>query len=469
MTGAPFDVVVVGAGSAGCAAAARLVEDGARVCLVEAGPDYGPRTSGRWPAELLDPHKSPDTHDWGYAEISRARVVGGCSAHNYCVALWGPPEDYDGWAKAGNPGWKYEQLRSLMRRVDAAVASRPYAADEIASWHQAFAAAAKTYSNANVKDGVRWNAAFAFLDPVRGRTNLQIRDDLLADRLIIQDAQAGALVCWRRREAVEIRGDRFVLSAGALASPLVLMRSGIGPADELKRWKIPVQADVPGIGENLHDHPGVAVEYEPSQNAVTALASDLSRSRFWEAQVIIPSRSRGARLDFDLHLVPYQTISGFDASYSVLAYNLAPLSRGRVRLGGRAPRQKPRIDFGFLRETRDADVLVDGLRQIRRLASKKAPAGAIEREVAPGKKIASDAGLRAYVRDHVEGYSHPVGTCKMGPGSDAGAVVNADGRVRGTENVFIADASIMPVIPRANTNLTSMLIGLKVADAVAKA
>jgi choline dehydrogenase len=465
-----FDVVVVGAGSAGCASTARLVEQGARVCLVEAGPDYGPHRSGRWPPELLDAHKGPGTHDWGFTEVSCARVVGGCSAHNYCMAVWGPPEDYDAWGKAGNRGWAYERLRPLMRRVEAAVSSHPYATDELASWHQAFAAAAgaKPHNNVNVKDGVRWNAAFAFLDPVRGRGNLEIRSNLLADRLTILNAQARALVCRRGRELVEIRADRFLLTTGAFGSPLLLMRSGIGPAAELKRWKVPMQAEIPGVGENLHDHPGVAVEFEPSQEAVGTLASDVSRGRFWEAQVIIPSRSRGARSGFDLHLVPFQTISGFDVSLSVLAYNLAPLSRGRVTLGGKYPRRKPAIDFRFLSEARDADVLVDGVLQIRRLASKTAPAEAIEREGAPGKRISSEAGLRAYVRHNVEGYSHPVGTCKMGPSSDEAAVVDATGRVRGIGNLFVADASIMPVIPRANPNLTCMLIGLKVADAVAK-
>lgn len=135
-----------------------------------------------------------------------------------------------------------------------------------------------------------------------------------------------------------------------------------------------------------------------------------------------------------------------------------------MRLGGKVPRQKPRIEFRFLEDAQDADALVDGLRKIRRLASKKAPAEAIQRELAPGKKVTSDDDLHAYARRHVEGYSHLVGTCKMGPRADAGAVVDADGRVRGVDNVFVADASTMPVIPRANTNMTCMLIGRTLGD-----
>lgn len=313
-----FDVVVVGAGAAGCAAAGRLVEGGAHVCLVEAGPDYGPRTSGRWPPDLLDPHRAPDTHDWGYAEVSLARVVGGCSAHNYCAALWGAPDDYDGWAKAGNRGWAYEQLRPLMAHVEKAASVHPYRVEELASWHRAFAAAAgrQPDTSVNVKNGVRWNTAFAFLDPVRGRGNLEIRDNLLADRLVIRDGQAQALICRQRRELIEIGADRFVLSAGAVGSPLLLMRSGIGPAGELTRWKIPMQLDISGVGEDLHDHPGVAVEFEPSEKAISTAASEVSRGRFWEAQLTISSRSRGTHPGVSLRLVPYQTFAGDPSSTS---------------------------------------------------------------------------------------------------------------------------------------------------------
>lgn len=169
-----FDVVVVGAGAAGCAAAGRLVERGARVCLVEAGPDYGPRTSGRWPPDLLDPHRAPDTHDWGYAEVSLARVIGGCSAHNYCAALWGAPDDYDGWAKAGNRGWAYEQLRPLMAQVEKAASVHPYNVEELASMGPRSDAAAVVNAVGQVRGSGNLFVADASIIPVipQAPTNL---------------------------------------------------------------------------------------------------------------------------------------------------------------------------------------------------------------------------------------------------------------------------------------------------------
>ena len=136
MAAGDFDVAVVGGGSAGCIVAGRLTESGVRVCLVEAGPDYGPRTGGRWPPELLEPRQRPRTHDWGYVEQPLARVIGGCSTHNQCAAVWGQPEDYEAWAKLGNPGWRPAEIRPLMDRIDRGLSANPYT--ELAFWQRAF-------------------------------------------------------------------------------------------------------------------------------------------------------------------------------------------------------------------------------------------------------------------------------------------------------------------------------------------
>jgi choline dehydrogenase len=472
------DVVVVGAGSAGCAAASRLAQrTDLDVCLVEAGPDYGPLAEGRWPGELLDPARMPRTHDWGYLETrrgelrpeSRAKVVGGCSAHNQCAAVWGRPEDYDEWAVSG---WSHAELRPLIDEVDALVATAPYPDDELAAWQRAFlgAAAAAGFPrienldapgpvegvaafHANIRRGVRWSSSFAFLDGARGRDNLTIRDRLLADRLLFDGTEATTLVCRSGEAIVELRADRFLLCAGAYGSPSVLLRSGL---------------DLPAVGRNLHDHCGVRVRFSPSQAARTALEDELTGGRFHASQVILRAASGHAEERFDLHVAPYQTQTDDGTwTFGLLAFDLAPRSRGRVELETADPAARPVIDFGFLTDPdgRDAAVLRVALELARRLADTEPLASAVEREVDPGREGALDH----QIRRSLTGYAHAVGTCRLGAAEDPEAVVDPDCRVRGTENVYVADASIIPTIPRANTNLTCFLIGLRGADLVAGA
>ncbi len=392
-------------------------------------------------------------------------MIGGCSSHNQCAALWGEGADYDGWAKLGNRGWTHTELRPLMKQVDDALVARSYSLDELGSWQRAFAEAADVKGfAANVREGIRWNAAFAFLDPVRDHHDVSISAEMVAERLIIQNGRGKAVVLKRGREVVEILADRFVLCAGAFGSPLILMRSGVGPTDQLKKYRIPLQVELPGVGQNLHDHPGIGLGFALSSAAERRTIDDLSHKRFYQSQVILPARSRHSRSGPDLHLLPYQSIDGFDVTSGILVYNLAPHSRGEVRLSGKDARRKPAIDFRFLNDRQDLEVLLEGIEHARQLARKKPLAAAIAKETAPGARVTGARSLSAFVQKQVDSYQHPVGSCKMGPESDQTAVVDASGRVRGLENVWVADASIMPVIPRANTNLSCMLVGLKVAQ-----
>ncbi len=507
----PFDVVVIGAGSAGCVVTNRLCQDGQLgVCLIEAGPDYGAANSGHWPPELLDPRQRPMTHDWGYLEVRadgstlpepRGKVVGGCSAHNPCAAVWGLPEDYDSWGASGNPGWTYADLKPLFAGIEddelavsayhgrgGAVPTRPYRDDELASWQQAFLGAAMAAGfprivdlsapdpaegvapfHANVKDSLRWNAAFAFLDPVRTRSNLTILSDTMADRLVIRQDRAVALVCRSGDESVEVEAERFVLSAGTYGSPAILMRSGIGPAGHLAEIGIPVQIALSGVGQNLHDHPGIRVRFTPSSPGQRALEEDLAIGRFHQSQVILRAKSTPAVAGFDLHLLPYHSLTDSSWSFAILAYNMVPRPRGQVLLRDTDLESPPWIDFQFLTDPSDRDIgpLIEGLQLIRRLATTDPLAKTISWEIDPGPRVSRPVDVRGYIRSVVAGYAHPVGTCKMGPASDPSAVVDASGRVHGTANVFVADASIMPQIPRANTNFTSMLIGFRIGDVLA--
>ena len=253
-----FDVIVVGAGSAGCVVASQLCKAASlSVCMVEAGPDYGPLSGGRWPPELLNPRADPVTHDWGYyvdqvANPSfintRAKVVGGCSSHNDCAAIWGLPDDYDAWAEAGNPGWSYADIRPLIDRIErvSAESDSPYrghhgllptrriAQDELAIFQRWFtdtclAAGFPSVDDmsavepaigigpyhANIRDSMQYNAAFAFLDPVRDQQNLTILSGAHADRLAVEGDKATGLVCRTDSETLTLTADTFVVSAGA--------------------------------------------------------------------------------------------------------------------------------------------------------------------------------------------------------------------------------------------------------------
>ncbi len=490
-----FDVIVIGAGSAGCAVAGDLCRRSSlNVCLVEAGPDYGPLDGGRWPAELLDPRRRPDTHDWGYLEERpsapsmperRAKVIGGCSAHNQCATVWPPPEDFDRWAAAGNPGWRASELAPLIEEVRRVVPTVPIEDAQLASWQRCFLHTALEAGfprladlsdpnpangvapfHANIVNAVRWNAAFAFLDTARTRRNLTIISASTADRLLLQGQAATGVVCQSHREPFELRARWLVLSAGTYGSPMILLRSGIGPADHLREVRIPVRLDRPGVGRNLHDHAGVRVRYEATPAGHAAIRDDVRRGRLAQSQVILRSSTRSGEVAYDLHVLPYLSVSEpGEWEQEIIAMNMAPRSRGRVRLRGTDPQLPPAIDFRLFTDPAGYDLAsaAESLRLVHRL--EQAPA--LRRNVYPPRggapAIDDVAALEGYVRREAIRYGHAVGTCRMGPAGDPLAVVDAAGRIHGMPNVFVADASVMPHTPRANTNLTCFLIGLHMA------
>ena len=449
-----YDVVVVGAGSSGCAAAGRLAaRTDLRICLLEAGPDYGPLADGRWPAEILDAAEMPRTHDWGYFETrdrelrreSRAKIVGGCSAHNQCAAVWPQLDEFDAW---NIPGWTSAELEPLVAEVDRIIAPAPHADHDLSSWQRVWLDAGISSGfprlanigesgqnegaapfHANVRAGVRWSAAFAFLDAVRRRPNLTVRPDTYVEALV-DGADTATLTCRDATGHFELRARRCLLAAGAYGSPAILLRSGLGPE---------------GVGANLHDHFGARVRFQPSTAAVQALEDDFERNRFRQSQVCIRARTPDAKA-FDVHVVPFQaqTDEG-EWTFQAFAFVLAPRSRGRFTVDG----DVPTIDFGFLSDPHDERALDDALAIARRIAESEPLASAIDEELEPADTEA---------RTTMSGYAHAVGTCALG------TVLGPDCRVRGTSNVAVADASIIPKIPRANPNLTCFLIGLRGAD-----
>ena len=431
--------MVVGGGSAGCVVAARLSEHPDRtVCLVEAGPDYGPYAGGGWPEDMLDARRLAFTHSWETAVEDRsqlrARIIGGCSAHNACVVLAGAPGDYDEWGH----GWSHEALAPYLDRAERELRVRRFEPDELSPWHAAFAAVAGADAIVhpiNAVGPVRWNAAFAYLDPARERPNLTILADTLADRI---DPDARCVMTSHG----PLFADTIVLAAGAYGSPAILLRSGIGPG---------LTHDLP-VGEGLVDHVGVGLGWEPTDALRQDVAAFEAGRDVYMAQLSIRAASPACPHGvWDLFLFPALE-PGPEISGAVFA--MKPHSHGRVALLSPDPRSPLDVDHGFLTDERDVEVLAHGVERLRALVAVEPPSRYVLREERPGPEV--DA--VAHVRSAARGFFHPTGTCAIG------RVVDARGRVLGLEGVVVADASIMPTIPRANTNLTVVAVAERLAE-----
>jgi choline dehydrogenase len=491
------DAVVVGGGSAGCVLAARLSEDAAcQVVLLEAGPDL--IRLADVPPDVLDASRPTLAHDWGYlaepgplgrrATLPRARLIGGCSATNGCFALRGAPADYDGWAQLGNPGWSFAEVLPFFCRLEAdadfgnewhgrdgplpirrhpraelnpvqaafidagRACGLPYIAD-----HNRPGAMGVGPTPRNARDGVRMSTSLTYLAAARGRPNLTVRGSAVADRI---EVNGGAATAVRLADGEIVPADRVVLAAGAYASPAILQRSGIGPAAQLRSLGIGVVADLPGVGENLTDHPLVAVDL-PTRRGVTGPS--------FQTMATLRSRLAPPGGAPDLHLF---AAGPFDASpvgavFGLVTGLVLPYSRGWVRLRSADPADPPRIDVAHLRHPDDMRRMIEAT-LLARAISRTAPlAGLVHgAELAPGLSVGDDdtGAIAASIASRVDTYHHPVGTCSMGSDPSTGAVVDARGRVHGIERLYIADASIMPAIPSANTNLPTIMIAERIAS-----
>jgi choline dehydrogenase len=465
-----FDVAVVGGGTAGCILAARLSENLDRsVCLLEAGPDYGPLAEGRWPSEILDPRQLPETHDWGVGgEDERslgARLLGGSSAHNACMVIMGAPADYDEWG----PGWSFAELRPHLDRAQLELGTARANTDRPVSFHAAFLEAAQAVGlprladpnepdqpvgvapfPANVADGRRWNTALAYLEGARERPNLTIAAETLVDRIELEGRRATGVVAagGRRFEASTV-----VLAAGAYFSPAILLRSGIGPESELRSHGIAPVSDVP-TGSRLLDHCGAAVVWRLSASLQEeARAHDQGNGLFGPHTLAKAASSRCPEGIWDLHLLPwiYESTSGAYEAQMVV-FHMKPLSTGRVRLRSRNPSEPPIVERGFLSREEDLQPLLEGFELARSIAATPPLRELLESELLPGPLAPEQ-----HVRNTIRNYFHPAGTCGIG------SVVDNECRVLGVDRLRVADASVMPTIPRANTNLTTAAIAERVA------
>jgi choline dehydrogenase len=487
------DFLILGGGTAGCVLANRLSADGATVALVEAGPDYGPAAGGGWPADLLDPRTPSDSHDWysgAEFSLSRARVIGGCSAHNACFVTIGGRGDYDEWATFA-PGWGFSALQPYLDRGREMLATRHQSEEEIPGWARVIQRAAVAaglpvledfnevtipegvgYLPCNIRDRIRWSTVFAYLDPARDREGLTVIGEALVDKMVLDGERATGAVLLTADGETELPADVVVLAAGAFGSPGILLRSGIGPSDDLRRLGIQVAVERRGVGRNLLDHPGVNVVFGAAPELEAELRSKEAGGRMCgAANMVRVASSNCSEGTWDLHLVPWaardvQNLTGREWRVSLSPYAMKPLSAGTIRLCSPAPDDPLEVDLGFLSDPDGADleVLAEGLELVRRLATTDPFSESVAGEAVPGPAIGGREAIAGWLRESVRGYFHPVGSCRMGREEDEDAVVDGSGRVHGLENVYVCDAAVMPTIPRANTHLTTIAVAERIGD-----
>jgi len=501
-----YDYIIVGAGSAGCVLANRLSADNvARVLLIEAG---GPDSAREIHVPITFSKLFKTGADWAfYTEEQRrlnnrklywprGKVLGGSSSINAMIYIRGNRRDYDRWAQMGATGWDWNGVERFFEQSLTNVAGlrcvNPISEAFVEAATQAGYARNHDFNGAMQEgfgvyrvtqlNGRRHSAADAYLRPAMRRKNLAVHTGALATGIVMEGAHARGVRYVRNGKTETARAEReVVLAGGAVNSPQLLLLSGIGPADQLKRLGIKVAVDLPGVGENLQDHPIVPICYRSrvpvslaNATRITNLARYLARRRgpltsnVAEAGGFVHTRVGLDRPDLQFHFAPgffldhgFRTVEGHGFSFGPTL--LRPESRGWIRLRSADPADHPLIQPNYLEAEADLQVLVDGIKMAREIARGKAFDPFRGEEMFFGKS----GDLAEYVRAMLETLYHPVGTCKMG--TDPMAVVDPHLRVRGVVGLRVVDASVMPEVISGNTNAPTMMVAERGAAAIMSA